>query len=193
MFTEVVVVGRALGYGEDILSLAAVDAAIERTALYNKQADSRHRPSMLLDLQRGNPIELDVILGELVQHAREVNVDIPVSSCIPHEDRCSSHHLADRDNACASDRPTGRFVSKQKPPISGDATLRRRTFASAVTGHLIEHLTVWMPGALALSVTTFSVRLHNRTDYRQTVLSFGDQWLRVSYQTLGRPARGIHM
>jgi len=37
---------------------------------------------MLLDAERGQPIEVEVILGEVVRLAKERGVDIPVSSAI---------------------------------------------------------------------------------------------------------------
>lgn len=37
-----------------------------------------HIPSMMLDAQRGQPIEVEVIIGEVVRMARSVGVDIPV-------------------------------------------------------------------------------------------------------------------
>lgn len=40
---------------------------------------STHTPSMLLDAQRGQPIEVEVIFGEVVRLAREYKVPIPVS------------------------------------------------------------------------------------------------------------------
>jgi 2-dehydropantoate 2-reductase len=37
-----------------------------------------HMPSMLLDAQKGLPIEVEVILGEVVRLAREFKVAVPV-------------------------------------------------------------------------------------------------------------------
>jgi 2-dehydropantoate 2-reductase len=41
--------------------------------------ESRHKPSMLLDAERGQPIEVEVIFGEVVRMARERKIDMPVS------------------------------------------------------------------------------------------------------------------
>jgi 2-dehydropantoate 2-reductase len=38
---------------------------------------------MLLDLKNGLPIEVEVILGEVVRMAKERGVDIPVSQFLP--------------------------------------------------------------------------------------------------------------
>ena len=38
-----------------------------------------HTPSMLLDVQKGLPIEVEVIFGEVVRIARELDVPVPVS------------------------------------------------------------------------------------------------------------------
>lgn len=40
-----------------------------------------HTLSMLLDVQKGLPIEVEVIFGEVVRLAREFNVSVPVSQC----------------------------------------------------------------------------------------------------------------
>jgi len=37
-----------------------------------------HTPSMLLDAQKGLPIEVEVIFGEVVRIARELDVPVPV-------------------------------------------------------------------------------------------------------------------
>jgi len=47
-------------------------------SIYAK-ADSTHVPSMLLDAERGQPIEVEVISGEVVRMAKERQVDMPVS------------------------------------------------------------------------------------------------------------------
>ena len=41
-----------------------------------------HTPSMMLDVQRGKPFEVEVIIGEVVRMARSVGVDIPVSTSL---------------------------------------------------------------------------------------------------------------
>ena len=39
-----------------------------------------HIPSMMLDVQKGQPIEVEVIIGEVVRMAKSVGVEIPVSN-----------------------------------------------------------------------------------------------------------------
>ncbi|KZV93317.1 6-phosphogluconate dehydrogenase C-terminal domain-like protein [Exidia glandulosa HHB12029] len=77
MFHEVVAVGRALGYDETVIPTSAIDASIAETVFLNKRPGSRHKPSMLLDLELHQPLELDVILGDLIRRARILSVDIP--------------------------------------------------------------------------------------------------------------------
>ncbi|EEB92317.1 hypothetical protein MPER_09195, partial [Moniliophthora perniciosa FA553] len=38
---------------------------------------NNHAPSMLLDMRQGKPMEVEVILGEVVRLAKRVGVDIP--------------------------------------------------------------------------------------------------------------------
>jgi len=72
--------GRALGFPdtEDGLPTSTVTNVLENTWKLHAKVDSTHVPSMLLDAERGKPIEVEVILGEVVRMAKERNVDIPV-------------------------------------------------------------------------------------------------------------------
>ncbi|TFK29441.1 6-phosphogluconate dehydrogenase C-terminal domain-like protein [Coprinopsis marcescibilis] len=76
---ELVTLGRALGYpdSEDALSSSLPRTIIENTAEIHKKPDSSHKPSMLLDVERGQPLEVEVILGEVVRLARDVGVSVP--------------------------------------------------------------------------------------------------------------------
>ncbi|EIN08944.1 6-phosphogluconate dehydrogenase C-terminal domain-like protein, partial [Punctularia strigosozonata HHB-11173 SS5] len=76
---ELLAVGRALGFPdtEDGLPSSVIDATINRTRDIHVRADSTHKPSMLLDIENGKPIEVEVIVGEVVRMARERNVPIP--------------------------------------------------------------------------------------------------------------------
>ena len=73
--------GRALGYpdNEHGLPSALPDLVIESTRKIHVQPHSSHKPSMMLDAERGQPLEVEVILGEVVRMARDYNVDVPVS------------------------------------------------------------------------------------------------------------------
>jgi 2-dehydropantoate 2-reductase len=75
---EILAVGRAMGFDEEALPFSVVDTTIENTAKLHKAPDSTHRPSMLLDLELGRPLEVEVVVGELVRKAKELRVDVPV-------------------------------------------------------------------------------------------------------------------
>jgi 2-dehydropantoate 2-reductase len=76
--------GRVLGYpdNEDGLPSSLVDSTISRTAELHRDPAHTALPSMLLDAQNGLPIEVEVILGEVVRMAKETGVDVPVSSSL---------------------------------------------------------------------------------------------------------------
>ena len=76
---EALSVARALGFSEEAVSEKNVDDVIESTARIHRREDSRHKASMLVDLEMGRPMEVDVIIGWLVRKAREMGVDVPVS------------------------------------------------------------------------------------------------------------------
>lgn len=68
---EVILVARAAGIGTGtLLEDEAVDV-IRRTK------PNEFKPSMLVDLEAGRPIEVEVILGEIVKKAAEVGVSVP--------------------------------------------------------------------------------------------------------------------
>jgi len=56
-----------------------VTYVLENSMNIYAKADSTHAPSMLLDAEKGQPIEVEVILGEVVRMAKERHVDVPVS------------------------------------------------------------------------------------------------------------------
>ena len=72
---------RALGYPDDKDGIPSLlpDLVIERTRAIHVQPNSSHKPSMALDAERGQPLEVEVILGEVVRMARDVGIDVPVS------------------------------------------------------------------------------------------------------------------
>lgn len=83
---EIVSVARACGFGEDRLPGSSVDSAVNVTLLQSsveqfsgpRQALSNgFKPSILLDLENGRPMELQPIVGSIVARAREHNVDTP--------------------------------------------------------------------------------------------------------------------
>lgn len=79
ILTELLSVGHALGFSSTDLPPSLVESTIENTKKLHEKPESKHVPSMLLDVQMGRPIEVEVIVGEVVRMARERGVDIPVS------------------------------------------------------------------------------------------------------------------
>jgi 2-dehydropantoate 2-reductase len=79
------VLGRALGYPDspDALPSTLPESIFNGTASVHEKPDSSHKPSMMLDLERGQPLEVEVILGEVVRMAQEVGVSVPVSDHSP--------------------------------------------------------------------------------------------------------------
>ncbi|KAF5325540.1 hypothetical protein D9619_009859 [Psilocybe cf. subviscida] len=79
LLEEVVDVGRALGFPDtpEGLPSSAIRGAVDgMRALYSKP-DSNHVNSMLLDLRQGKPLEVEVIVGEVVRMGKARNVPVP--------------------------------------------------------------------------------------------------------------------
>jgi len=76
---EMIALGRALGYpdNEDGLPSSLVDSIISSTVNIHRDPAHTTLPSMLLDVQNGLPIEVEVIVGEVVRMAKEMGVDMP--------------------------------------------------------------------------------------------------------------------
>lgn len=55
-----------------------VKRTLKNTAVIHTRTDSTHRPSMLVDIEMGRPMELDVVIGEVVRLGREKGVPVPV-------------------------------------------------------------------------------------------------------------------
>ena len=70
MMWEVWSISKAAGH-------VLVESEIQRLA-YRLSDDCRYRPSMLLDLENGRPMELEVILGNMLKRAEELGVDAPI-------------------------------------------------------------------------------------------------------------------
>jgi 2-dehydropantoate 2-reductase len=58
-----------------------VEGEIERLA-YRLPDDCPYRPSMLLDLENGRPMEIEVILGNMLKRAKNLAVDVPIISTV---------------------------------------------------------------------------------------------------------------
>ena len=74
-------IGRALGFPDtpDGLPSSVVDSIMEIQRVIHVKPDNTHVSSMLLDLRHGRPIEVEVIVGEVVRMAKARNVPVPVS------------------------------------------------------------------------------------------------------------------
>jgi 2-dehydropantoate 2-reductase len=59
-------------------------SVLDEAQLKYSRASTTHVPSMFVDAEKDQPIEVEVILGELVRMAKEFNVEIPVAK-IPHD------------------------------------------------------------------------------------------------------------
>jgi 2-dehydropantoate 2-reductase len=77
MLRETLAVGRAVGFDESALPEALVEETIQRTISLHKGVANPHRPSMLVDLDNQRPLELDVILGSVIEKGHQFNVAIP--------------------------------------------------------------------------------------------------------------------
>ena len=55
-----------------------VKRTLKNTAVLHVRPDSSHRPSMLVDVETGRPMELDVVIGEVVRLGRAKGVPMPV-------------------------------------------------------------------------------------------------------------------
>ncbi|KAG8846060.1 hypothetical protein FRB91_001215 [Serendipita sp. 411] len=79
LMNEVVSVARAIGIAEELLPSSAVDDTIGYA--YTQYSDPTKgkpfKPSMLVDLEAGRPMEVEGIVGEVVRQAKEVGVAVP--------------------------------------------------------------------------------------------------------------------
>jgi 2-dehydropantoate 2-reductase len=69
---EMASIARAAGYGDTVTEETINDM------LVGTSTDSPFRPSMLVDLEKGRPFELEVILGAPLKVAREMGVETPI-------------------------------------------------------------------------------------------------------------------
>ncbi|TFK31810.1 ketopantoate reductase PanE/ApbA-domain-containing protein [Crucibulum laeve] len=76
---ELLTLGHAMGFPDSLdgLPSSVVDTVLNNTRGLHETPESTHIPSMLLDTQKGQPIEVEVIIGEVVRLAKEFKVDIP--------------------------------------------------------------------------------------------------------------------
>ena len=80
---QVLSVARAIGINEDQLPYAAIQETMLMTnGEYMEDEDSKrvppqYRPSMLVDLDHGRPMEIEVIIGSIVRRGKQVGVPTP--------------------------------------------------------------------------------------------------------------------
>ncbi|KAJ3937434.1 MAG: ketopantoate reductase PanE/ApbA C terminal-domain-containing protein [Lentinula lateritia] len=76
---ECVRLGRAMGFpdSEDGLPSSIVENSMKTSEKNYSGPDSNHNPSTLLDIEKGAPIEVEVIWGETVRLAKERDVEVP--------------------------------------------------------------------------------------------------------------------
>jgi len=76
---ELVVLGRALGYpdSENGVPSTLPETVIETSREGHIVPESSHKPSMLLDSEKGQPIEVEVIFGEVVRMAHQRGIEMP--------------------------------------------------------------------------------------------------------------------
>ncbi|KAG6907598.1 hypothetical protein DXG01_008216 [Tephrocybe rancida] len=76
---ELVVLARALGYpdSEDGIPSTLPDEVIERTRKNYSVPESSHKPSMMLDAEKGQAIEVEAIFGAVVRMAQERGIAVP--------------------------------------------------------------------------------------------------------------------
>lgn len=67
----------------DGIPSSIVESTLSNTAALHVLPSSVHTPSMLLDAQKGQPIEVEVIVGEVVRMAKDRGVAVPVSYITP--------------------------------------------------------------------------------------------------------------
>ena len=74
---------------------------LKSTSEHNGQTESNHKASMLLDIEQGRPMELDVVVGEVVRLGRKNGIAMPVSADIGNSNPRGIHVvLENRDSLC---------------------------------------------------------------------------------------------
>lgn len=79
VLNEYLSVLHAMGYSESDFPSSSIEDTIEATAKIHSEPGMRHKASMLLDIELGKPIEVEVIVGEVVRAAKALGVECPVS------------------------------------------------------------------------------------------------------------------
>ncbi|KAF9260692.1 6-phosphogluconate dehydrogenase C-terminal domain-like protein [Marasmius fiardii PR-910] len=84
IFMETIAVGRALGFPDSEEGIPSHNATrfLELARSSHQNPHGNHLPSMLLDMRSGKPMEVEVIVGEVVRLAKRVGVDVPRTEMI---------------------------------------------------------------------------------------------------------------
>ncbi|KAJ3795954.1 ketopantoate reductase PanE/ApbA-domain-containing protein [Lentinula aff. detonsa] len=79
ILNECICLGRAMGFpdSEDGLPSSIVESSMKTSEKNYSGPESNHNPSTLLDIEKGAPIEVEVIWGETVRLAKQRNVEVP--------------------------------------------------------------------------------------------------------------------
>ncbi|KIL66020.1 hypothetical protein M378DRAFT_161232 [Amanita muscaria Koide BX008] len=77
---EMLALGHAIGIPDwnEGITTSHIEATLKLVISLHERADSVHKPSMMLDVENGLPLEVEPILGEVVRLAEQYKVDIPV-------------------------------------------------------------------------------------------------------------------
>ncbi|KAG6856711.1 hypothetical protein H0H87_001500 [Tephrocybe sp. NHM501043] len=81
---ELVMLARALGYpdSKDGIPSTLPDEVIEHMRQLHIAPNNSHKTSMLLDVEKGQAIEVEAILGSVVRLAHDRGVPVPVRACL---------------------------------------------------------------------------------------------------------------
>ncbi|KAL1680070.1 hypothetical protein EV122DRAFT_208671 [Schizophyllum commune] len=81
---ELIKFARVLGFpdGPDGIPSSMVEEAMQSTREAHATPEAAHIPSTLLDIEKGRPIEVEVIWGELIRTAKARGIDMPRAETI---------------------------------------------------------------------------------------------------------------
>jgi 2-dehydropantoate 2-reductase len=76
---QVISVARAIGITEELLPSSSIQDTVKvAQSQYDDPSKGKpFKPSMLVDLEAGRPMEVEGIVGAVVQQAREVGIVVP--------------------------------------------------------------------------------------------------------------------
>jgi 2-dehydropantoate 2-reductase len=63
----------------DGLPSSIIETTMRNARVPAEQPENSFKPSMLLDVEKSRPIEVEVIIGEVVRLAEQFKVNVPVS------------------------------------------------------------------------------------------------------------------